>query len=73
LEIRHAYAYKILVGKSEGKRQLGGPGRKWKNNRSKTNLKEMGCGFDSSDSVQVTVAVSCEIGNENAGSTNKKR
>jgi hypothetical protein len=25
-------AYKILVGKSEGKRPLGGPGRRWEDN-----------------------------------------
>jgi hypothetical protein len=33
--------YRILVGRSEGKRPLGRPGRRWKNN-NKVGLREMG-------------------------------
>jgi hypothetical protein len=35
--------YKILVGKSEGKRSLGRPRRKWQDN-IKMELQEVGCG-----------------------------
>ena len=35
--------YRVLVGKPEGKRQLGRPRRRWKNN-IKMNLQEVGCG-----------------------------
>jgi hypothetical protein len=34
-------AYKILVGKSEGKRQLGRPTRRWEG-KNKMDLKEIG-------------------------------
>ena len=36
-------AYRVLVGKSEGKRQLGRPGRKWDDN-IKMDLQEVGGG-----------------------------
>jgi hypothetical protein len=35
--------YRILVGKSEGKRPLGRPRRRWDDN-IKMDLQEMGCG-----------------------------
>jgi hypothetical protein len=35
--------YRILVGKPEGKRQLGRPKRRWEDN-IKMNLREVGCG-----------------------------
>jgi hypothetical protein len=35
--------YKILVGKHEGKRPLGRPGRRWEYN-IKMDLQEVGCG-----------------------------
>ena len=36
-------AYRVLVGKSEGKRPLGRPRRRWEDN-IKMNLQEVGCG-----------------------------
>ena len=36
-------AYRVLVGKPEGKRPLGKPRRRWENN-IKMDLKEVGCG-----------------------------
>jgi len=35
--------YRILVGKPEGKRQVGRPRRRWENN-IKMDLQEVGCG-----------------------------
>ena len=35
--------YRVLVGKFEGKRPLGRPRRRWKNN-IKIDLQEVGCG-----------------------------
>jgi hypothetical protein len=35
--------YRVLVGKPEGKRSLGKPRRRWKNN-IKADLQEVGCG-----------------------------
>jgi hypothetical protein len=35
--------YRILVGKTEGKRPLGRPRNRWENN-SKMDLQEVGCG-----------------------------
>jgi hypothetical protein len=35
--------YRVLVGKPEGKRQLGRPRRRWKDN-IKMGLQEVGCG-----------------------------
>jgi len=36
--------YRVLVGKSEGKRPLGRPRRRWVDN-IRMNLQEMGCGY----------------------------
>jgi hypothetical protein len=45
-------AYRILVGKSEGKRPLGGPRRRWVNN-IKMDLREIGWdGMDWNDVAQ---------------------
>jgi len=35
--------YRVLVGKPEGRRPLGRPGRRWQDN-IKTDLQEVGCG-----------------------------
>jgi hypothetical protein len=35
--------YRVLLGKSEGKRPLGKPRRRWEDN-IKANLEEVGCG-----------------------------
>ena len=37
-------AYKVLVGKPEGKRPLGRPRRRWVDN-IRTGLQEVGCGY----------------------------
>ena len=37
--------YRVLVGKSEGKRPLGRPRRRWVNN-IRMALQEVGCGMD---------------------------
>jgi hypothetical protein len=62
--------YRILVGKSEGKRLLGRPRRRWEDN-IKMNLQEVGCG--SLDWIQLAqerknVANVCDCGNEHSGS-----
>jgi hypothetical protein len=36
--------YRVLVGKPEGKRQLGRPRRRWVDN-IRTDLQEVGCGY----------------------------
>ena len=36
-------AYRILVGKPEGKRPLGRPRRRWEDNTIKMDLREVGC------------------------------
>jgi len=57
-------AYKILVGRPEGKRSLGRPRRRWEDN-IRMKLKETGvgrCEMDSSGSGQGPVADSCEHG-----------
>jgi len=36
--------YRVLVGKPEGMRSLGGPRRKWVDNM-RTDLQEVGCGY----------------------------
>ena len=36
-------AYRVLVGKPQGKRSLGRPRRRWEDN-IKTDLQELGCG-----------------------------
>ena len=61
-------AYRVLVGKSEGRRLLGRPGRKCDDN--KKNLKEIEWKYmlHSSGSGYVRVAGSCEHNNEISGS-----
>jgi hypothetical protein len=59
-----ANAYKIVTGKSEGKRLLDWPIHRWKDN-IKMNLKETGvggCGLASSGLGQEHVVGSCEHG-----------
>jgi hypothetical protein len=57
--------YKVLVGKPEGKRPLGRPRCRWED-RIRMNLREigLGCGLDSTGSVQGSVAGCCECGDE---------
>jgi hypothetical protein len=62
-------AYRILVGKPEGKRPLGRPRRRWVDN-IKMDLREIG--WDGIDWIDLAQAVegSCEHGNEHSGSIN---
>jgi hypothetical protein len=68
-------AYRILMGKSEGKRPLGRHRRRWVDN-IKIDLREIGWdgmvwyGLDRSDSGEGPVEGSCEHGNEPSGSIN---
>jgi hypothetical protein len=58
--------YKVFVGKSEGKRPLGRPRRRWEDN-IKIDLQEVGCG--GMDWIELAeVEGSCECGNELSGS-----
>ena len=58
--------YGVLVGKPVGKRPLGRPRRRWKDN-IKMNLQEMGYGgMDWIDVAQVVGT--CECGNKTSGS-----
>ena len=58
--------YRDLVGKPQGKRQLGRPRRRWEDN-IKMDFQKVGCGFmDWIDTAQV--AGTCECGNEPSGS-----
>ena len=41
-ESRDACAYRVLMGRPEGKRSLGRPRRRWEDN-FKTDIKEVGC------------------------------
>ena len=61
--------YRVLVGKPEGKRPLGKPGRRWEDN-IKMDLQEVACGnMDWVDLAQIgQVAGACEYGNELRGS-----
>jgi hypothetical protein len=62
--------YKVLVGKSEGKRPLGRPRRRWEDG-IRMDLREIGlgvCGLDSTVSRQGPVAGCCECGDESSGS-----
>jgi hypothetical protein len=61
--------YKVLLGKSEGKRPLGRPRRRWED-RIRMDLREIGlgrCGLDSTGSGQVHVTSCCECGDEPLG------
>ena len=58
--------YRVLVGKPEGKRPLGRPRRRWKDN-IKMDLQEVVCrgyGLDRAGSGYGQVAGTCECGNE---------
>jgi hypothetical protein len=58
------------VGKPEGKRPLGIPGRKWENN-IKMDFQEVGCGcygLNRAGSGKGQVAGSCKCGNKLSGS-----
>ena len=61
--------YRVLVGKPEGKRQLGRSRHRWEDN-IKMDLQEVGCGgMDWIDLVQDRDRWrACECGNEPAGS-----
>jgi hypothetical protein len=58
--------YRVLVGKSELKRPLGRPRRRWEDN-FKVSLQE-GDGLDRSSSGQGQVAGTCECSKEPSGS-----
>jgi hypothetical protein len=61
-------AYRVLVGKPEGKRPLGRPRRKLEGN-IKMDLQEVECGvMDWIELTQRQVAGTCECGNETSGS-----
>ena len=63
-------AYRILVGKPEGKRPLGRPRRRWVDN-IRMDLQEVGCGYGGLDWAglgQGQLADACECGNEPSGS-----
>jgi hypothetical protein len=64
-------AYRNLLGRPEGKRQLGRPGRRWEDN-IKIDVREIGWGdadwIDLANSGWVTVGGSCEHGSETSGS-----
>jgi hypothetical protein len=61
--------YRVLMGKPEGKRPLGRPRRRWKDN-IKMDLQEVGClGMDWIEMAQDRqVAGTCECGNKPSGS-----
>jgi hypothetical protein len=63
--------YRVLVGKPEGRGQLGRPRRKWEEDNIKMDLQKVGCGII--DWIELTqdresLASSCECGNEPSGS-----
>jgi hypothetical protein len=62
--------YKVLVGKSGGKRPLGRPRRRWED-VIRMDIREIGlgvCGLDSTVSGQGPMAGCCECGDESSGS-----
>jgi hypothetical protein len=61
--------YRALVGKTEGKRQLGRPRRRWEDNME-MDFQEVICGaWTVSSRLRIgTVAGTCECGNEPSGS-----
>jgi hypothetical protein len=59
--------YRVLVGKPEGKRPLGGPRRRWEDN-IRMDLWKVGCGcVDWIGLAQDRQAGNCECGNEPSG------
>ena len=63
-------AYRVLVGKPEGKRPLGRPRRRWVDN-IRMDLQEVGCGYV--DWIGLAQGIdrwrdACECGNEPSGS-----
>ena len=63
--------YRVLVGKPEGKRTLGRPRHRWKDN-TKMDFQEVGLGIWTGSSwLKIgQVAGTCECGNELSGSIN---
>jgi hypothetical protein len=64
--------HRVLVGKPEGKRPLGGPSHRWEDN-IKMDLHEVGGGCGELDGAGLgygQVAGTCEYGNELSGSIN---
>jgi hypothetical protein len=59
-------AYKTYVGKSEGKRPLGRPRHRWKNNirRDARDVRWEVCGLDSSGLGEGPLAGCCKSGDE---------
>ena len=62
-------AYRVLLGKLEGRKPLGRPRRRWEDN-VKMDLQEVGWGhgLDRSGSEEGQVSCCCECGNETSGS-----
>jgi hypothetical protein len=60
-------AYRLLVGKPEGKRPLGRPRPRWEYN-IKMDLQEVGCGGIDWIELAQHVGGSCEYGNKSSGS-----
>ena len=58
-------AYRVLVGKPEGKGPLGRPRRRWDDN-IRMDLREVGC--DSGERIDLAMASLCTGGNEPPGS-----
>jgi len=56
-------AYRVLVGKPEGKRPLGRPRFRWEDNM-KTDFQEVGCGGGEDWIDLAQVAGTCKCGNE---------
>jgi hypothetical protein len=63
------YVYGVLVGKTEGKRSIGRPTRRWEE-AIRLDLRKIGwgCGMDSVGSGQGPVEASCEHGDEPSSS-----
>ena len=59
-------AYRVLVGKPEGKKPSGRPKQRWEDN-IKLDIQEVGCGGHGL-ARQGQVAGTCEWGNERSGS-----